>query len=119
MTNTRQFLVMNPLTETVIPILDDGTGPSEWGRDIVEVSATSKKEAKRLGYHALKQTYEGRRWINDCRGDNKNPFSELTVEEQYTAETCPSHKVVSWPMEDYEYEAGLTEPKFCETCGHE
>lgn len=41
----QRWLVFTPYYDTVIPILDDGTGPVESGADVVEVEAESAKDA--------------------------------------------------------------------------
>jgi hypothetical protein len=38
----------------VVPILDDGTGPMEYGRDVVYVTAASEREAKHVGLRAFR-----------------------------------------------------------------
>lgn len=117
MSKEREFLVMTPAYEEMVHIPGLYNGPMEWGRDVETVWATSKKEARRLGYHALKLQYGFRRWMNDCRGDGVNPLQVLEVEEQYTPETCPNHQVVAHPPA--ECEVGFPDACYCETCGYD
>lgn len=55
----------------VVPILDDGTGPMEFGADYVAVEAPTKREAIKL---AIKSP-EFQNWVDMKRGDGQNPFS--------------------------------------------
>jgi len=73
-----RYYVITPEFEVVIPILDDGTGPIEPARDVVEVEAPNKREAIRLGYHELKKIHNG--WINYYRDTDRNPFVGLFAE---------------------------------------
>lgn len=59
-----------------IPILDDGTGPTEYFSCFVSVDANSEREAKSI---ALKDVLFSD-WIQWARDNNKNPFSGLIVE---------------------------------------
>lgn len=70
------YYVMSPEYETVLPILDDGTGPSEIARDVVKVQAKTKAEAKRSGYAQLKT----QRWFRKHYEHDKHPYAYLTVE---------------------------------------
>lgn len=70
------YYVMTPEYGEVVPILDDGTGPIEWGRDVEEVKATTKREAKQLGYQELKRQH----WFRDHYDHDKHPYAYLTVE---------------------------------------
>ncbi len=71
-----KYIVVTPEYSTVIPILDDGSGPIEYGRDVWEGEADNMKEAK---IKAIK-SIEFRRWVKEARSDNRNPFSGLRAE---------------------------------------
>ena len=49
-----KWYVVSPEYEEVVPILDDGTGPTEYGCDCVEVEANSKREAIIKGLSAMR-----------------------------------------------------------------
>lgn len=66
----KQYLVVSPQYEVTIPILDDGTGPTEYCSDAVLVNAKSKREAIKL---AVKSP-EFRQWVKDAREAECNPF---------------------------------------------
>lgn len=70
------YFVMTPEYETKFPILEDGSGPSEWGRDVVQVQASTKAEARRLGYRQLKTQH----WFQWNYERDKHPYAYLTVE---------------------------------------
>ncbi len=112
----REFLVMTPEYTTYEHIAGIPEGIPEIGRDVAIVWATSKKHAKSLGFAELKNQRGFIYWLDDERGDGRNPLQSLEVEEQYTAETCPSHQVVAHPPEDYL--VGYPDEWFCETCGY-
>ncbi len=44
---------MTPEVETVVPILDDGTGPTEVGADVVEVEAETARDAVIIGVRLM------------------------------------------------------------------
>ena len=70
------WLVMSPEYDTVLPILEDGSGPIETGRDVAEVEASTKAAARRLGYAKLK----GEPWFRKYFERDKHPYAYLTVE---------------------------------------
>ncbi len=47
-----KYLVYTPEYGTVIPILDDGTGPMEYGCDVLHVRARNRRAAKVLAVRA-------------------------------------------------------------------
>lgn len=77
-----RYLVYTPEYPTVVPILDDGSGPTEWGADVLYVRATSRQRAKVLAVRAwTRSSYRrGAHWVRDARGDSRNPFAGLKVE---------------------------------------
>lgn len=60
------WLVASPEYGTVIPIMDDGTGPMEYQSDVVNVQAATPHEAKVLAVRAMRKWYP-RGW---CANDN-------------------------------------------------
>ncbi len=75
MNKGKWFLVCSPEYGEVIPILDDGSGPMEYGRDAVYVRARTRRRARVLAV----------RWFR--RFDAKylqrvdNPFRGMMVED--------------------------------------
>lgn len=52
--------------------------PLEYGADVVEVEAETKRKALVEGVRELRRTRS--EWIRDQLSDNRNPFSGLTAE---------------------------------------
>lgn len=73
----KHYIVISPEMSEVIPILDDGTGPTEYFCCAVVVEAENKRDAKS---YALK-TKEFKAWLEEARWNKSNPFSGLKVEE--------------------------------------
>jgi len=71
------YNVISPEMSFVIPILDDGSGPTEYFACVASVDAKNKREAKSL---ALKDVLFFD-WIQWARDNEKNPFSGLKVED--------------------------------------
>lgn len=79
--------VSTPEYEYIDVILDDGTGPSEWSRDVVSVEAPTKRQAIIAGVKQMrseeffkkmggrKTTYYGWAWDRDS-----NPFTGVKAE---------------------------------------
>jgi hypothetical protein len=71
----KRFWVIGPEYEYVEPILDDGSGPSEWVRDCVKVEAQDRRDARVLGVQLLKREPFLRRYRDEC------PFKGVQVKE--------------------------------------
>ena len=54
----RRWLIISPQYGTVVPVLDDGTGPMEYGSDGVIVEARTKREALVLGLRRMRSDPE-------------------------------------------------------------
>ena len=70
-----KWWVITPEYGTVVAVLDDGTGPEEFGRDVVEVEAPTRREALVLGLRKLR--LQRSRWIWNQEADRRNPFNGL------------------------------------------
>ena len=70
-----KWMIVGPEYGVVEPILDDGTGPMEYGCDVVEVEANSKADARILGVRLLRQLRRG--YLD--RYKDENPFAGLRV----------------------------------------
>lgn len=70
-----RWYVFTPEHESIVPLLDDGSGPIEYGSEVVEVEAPTMKEALILGLRELRKSPSG--WINRYRDKAANPFTGL------------------------------------------
>ena len=71
-----RYYVVTPQYGTTIPILDDGTGPEEYGADVIEVEAPNKRAAVTEGVkRMLAGSRKEFRWCRDQRSDGVNPFA--------------------------------------------
>lgn len=69
------YLVCGPVCTDVIPILDDGTGPSEDYRDVLWVFAQTARRAKVLALRVFRK-----RAKEDWWNWGGSPFSGMTAE---------------------------------------
>lgn len=74
----KRYYVISPEYGETIPILDDGTGPMEYGCDVVVVNARTKREAKIIGVKAMRKKQQG--WFGWCGSEYGNPFAGIKVE---------------------------------------
>lgn len=86
------WLVCSPEYGEVVPILDDGTGPMEYGCDVAHVEAESREDALYLGVLLMRK--QGARYLRDC----ENPYAGVKVESQM----CPRHGMPTWCGDHYE-----------------
>lgn len=59
--------------------------PAEYGSDVVQVEAESRKEALVLGLRELRRTHSD--WVRDMESDLRNPFNGLKAERYGEEET--------------------------------
>jgi hypothetical protein len=85
--NMPKYCVVTPEYGTKIPILDDGSGPIEYGCDVIEIEADNKRDAIAMGVkEMLKGGYGGHgrsmdyQWCRDQRKDNCSPYTGVTAE---------------------------------------
>ena len=95
MVKLKPWLVASPEYGEVIPVLDDGTGPMEYGCDVVFVEAESRTDALLMGVMLFRQ--KGARYL---RYFDENPYAGIKVESQ----VCQSHGLesVEWKGDHYE-----------------
>lgn len=86
------WLVSSPEYGEIVPILDDGTGPTEYGCDVVHVEAFNKQDALYLGVLLLKQ--QGAKYLDHA----ENPYAGVRVESCL----CPAHGMPVWKGDHYE-----------------
>lgn len=74
----------------VTPEYPSGCGydePPEWGADVIEVEARTRREAVRIGVKEMLRI-GGRqyRWVHDQRGNGQNPFAGVKAHEDKEGE---------------------------------
>lgn len=71
-----KYMIVTPEYGVKQPILEDGSGPTEYGHDVFECEAKNAREAKVL---AVRHWREGgrERWVRDQLTDERNPFTGL------------------------------------------
>jgi hypothetical protein len=74
----KRWLVCSPKYGTMVPVLDDGSGPTEYGCDVVEIEAVNKRDALILGLKLMRKEYPDG-WHNQDLSEN--PFKGMRVEE--------------------------------------
>ena len=73
----KRYYVVGPEYGTVVPVLDFGEGPTEYGCDVVAVEAPDSQTAKAIGIRLMRQDPSS--YLS--RYNDENPFSGLRVEE--------------------------------------
>lgn len=56
-----------------------GMNPPEWGSDVVEVDAASRRDALLLGVREMER--QRMRWVRNNRWDGKPPWAGIKVEQ--------------------------------------
>ena len=74
----KRWLVISPKYDNVIPVLDDGSGPTEPTCDMIEVDAKNKKDALLFGIKIMRKNFRDG-WHNSDPGEN--PFKGMQIEE--------------------------------------
>ena len=72
----KHYYVVSPEMSEVVPVCDDGSGPLEVFCCVAEVDAPTKREAIRQAIRDPNMT----EWVEQQRGDSKNPFAGLKCE---------------------------------------
>lgn len=72
-TRMKHWIVISPEYGTMIPIMDDGTGPMEYGCDVVCVDAETARQAKVAGVRKMRETYPDG-WLSRVEG---NPYNGI------------------------------------------
>lgn len=75
----KKYEIISPEISCIEPVLDDGSGPTEYYCCYVVVEAENKQDAK----VAAIKTPEMKDWVNWQREDNKSPFTGLVINEFY------------------------------------
>lgn len=71
-----EYIVIGPERWRVVPLLDDGTGPSEPDIDVYYVSAPTRRAAKWAAFNRAKE--QGTRWWRDL--DVEHPLKGVRAE---------------------------------------
>lgn len=107
-TDPRHWWVVSPVMSVVVPILDDGSGPTEHYCDVVCVEAATKREALRLGVGLMKE------WPHEARADDANPFAGVKAEDA----RC-RHGFCGCDLVDCDRNAAFPHGDYCEACDEE
>ncbi len=71
-----RFYVVTPEYEWRDVILDDGTGPSFYEADVVEIEAENKRDAIAFGVKwMLTKASRDYKWCRDARADGVSPYA--------------------------------------------
>jgi hypothetical protein len=98
------WYVVTPEYGEVVPVLDDGQGPTEYGCDVIEVEAPSKRAAVIAGVRAMRANpREYRYYGGHCEG---NPFAGVKAEPA----VCPHGRP------HFEIRDGKPVPVVCMAC---
>jgi hypothetical protein len=84
----KRYHVVTPEYGTTIPILDDGTGPEEYGCDVIEVEATNKRAAIVEGVKRMLKGGREFKWCRNQRSDGCNPFAGVKAIETVPEEAA-------------------------------
>lgn len=82
MSVARCYLVISPEYGEVVPILDYGQGPVEYGHDVVYAFARNARRAKVLGVRWFRR--QGAHYLRHA----ENPFAGMTVERMEFCDRC-------------------------------
>jgi hypothetical protein len=91
----KRWTVYTPDYGIVVPVTDEGQGPTEYGCDVIEIEADTRRDAITLG---VKEMLKGRsgghglgmcfQWCLDQRSDNANPWAGVKAE--LIVSECPA-----------------------------
>ena len=99
-----RWWVITPEYGVVIPVTDEGQGPTEYGCDVIEIEAETRRDAIVFG---VREMLKGRRgghgrgmryqWCLDTRGDGTSPYAGVTAEAVPACGctddgSCPAHE---------------------------
>lgn len=73
---SRWYLVASPEWEWIDRIMDDGSGPSEWNRDVIYVRTRNAKRAKVVALRHFRRVYPNHEYLLD----GTNPLCGMQVE---------------------------------------
>ena len=77
----RRWLVFTPEYGKVIPILDDGSGPTEYGCDVIEVEAETQRDAIAFGVKLMLAAPDSEYpYVHDARSDKVCPYTGVRAE---------------------------------------
>jgi hypothetical protein len=95
----KRYVVTSPVRWAVVPVTDDGMGPSEPHFDVYLVDAPNRKAAKWAAWkHA--QLCRDMWWLDH---DIEHPLAGVTIEE------APDEDPASWPDGSYVASGGFGE----------
>ena len=89
----KHWIVVTPEVGVVIPVLDDGSGPMEYGCDVVEVEAESRRDAIALGVRLmLRGRWREYTYCKEQRAARCSPYTGVRAELLLDCEPSTPHK---------------------------
>ena len=85
----KKYVVMSEMYSEIVPILDDGTGPTEEAYDYIEIEAENKADAKVLGIKLWKEEHKGKYEYWGGKDEDENIYKGTKVWE---VKECESEK---------------------------
>lgn len=83
----KRWCVVTPEYGVLIPITDEGQGPMEYGCDVIEIEAETRRDAIVLGVREMLKGYNGGHghgqryeWCLTQRDDGCSPFTGVRAE---------------------------------------
>jgi len=83
----KHYYVITPEYGVVVPVLDYGAGPTEYGCDVIEIEAQNARDAIALGVremlrapHGNGDFLKGFNWCRDARADGCSPYAGVRAE---------------------------------------
>ena len=73
----KRWLVVTPEYGEVIPITDEGQGPTEYQADCIEVEADTRRDAIVIGVMLMRTNNRDYHWFRHCDG---NPYVGIKAE---------------------------------------
>lgn len=84
----RKWAVITPEYGVMIPVTDEGLGPLEYGCDVIEIEADTRRAAVVLGVKEMLRGGKGGhghglryQWCRDQRSDGRSPHAGVKAEE--------------------------------------
>jgi hypothetical protein len=77
----KKWAVVSKELSQVVPILDDGSGPTEYWHNYIEVEAETREDALTLGIKLWRETEQHKMGMDFNGYEDENPFEGVTVED--------------------------------------
>jgi hypothetical protein len=76
MNSTRRWRIITPEYGEVVPVTDEGQGPMEYGCDVIEVEAATRRDALVVGVALMRRHEREYHYFRHCDG---NPYVGVRV----------------------------------------